>query len=74
MLVAIVGFFFLKVSGIRQQNPGEVDSRRGGINGAFITVRDEPGQIAGVIDVRVREYDSVDRFRIDRRFLPVSQT
>ena len=74
MLVSIVGFFFLKVSGIGQQNSGQVNSSGCCEDGTFITVRDEPRQITGVIDVRVCEYDRVDRFWIDRRRFPVPQS
>jgi len=74
MLVSIVGFFFLKVSGIGQQNSGQVNSGGCCEDRTFITVRDEPRQITGVIDVRVCEYDRVDRFWIDRRRFPVPQS
>src|SRR5437879_13417596 len=74
MLVSIVGFFFLKVSGIGQQNSGQVNSSGCCKDGTFITLRDEPRQITGVIDVRVCEYDRVDRFWIDRRRFPVPQS
>src|SRR6266704_2648305 len=74
MLVSIVGFFFLKVSGIGQQNSGQVNSSGCCEDGTFISVRDEPRQITGVIDVRVCEYDRVDRFWIDRRRFPVPQS
>src|SRR5437867_12840422 len=74
MLVSIVGFFFLKVSGIGQQNSGQVNSSGCCVDGTFITLSDEPRQITGVIDVRVCEYDRVDRFWSDRRRFPVPQS
>ncbi len=64
--------FFLQVRGVRQKQKAELVRGGVGINGAAVTVADEPGQEAGVIDVRVSENDPVDGGRIDGEFVPVA--
>ena len=73
MLVAIIRFFFLKMTRVGQQNSGEIHGSGRRVNRSFVTVRNEPRQVTGVIDVGVRQNDGVHRRRVHRRIFPVSQ-
>ena len=72
--IAIVGFLFLQTRCIGQKNLEQISAAARTINWSAKTVLDEPRQIAGVIDVRVRDDHGIHRRRIERRFLPVTLT
>src|SRR3972149_6789984 len=74
MLVTVPRFYFLQVSGVGQQNARQIDRRGSGVNRAFVTQSHKLRQIAGVIDVRVRQNDGVYRTRVDGRLRPVPET
>ena len=58
--------------GVRQHDPAEVLRARRAEDTSAEPVRDEPRQIADVIEVGVRQHDGVDLGRGDRQILPVA--
>jgi hypothetical protein len=70
--VVILGLLFLKVSGIRQQDPEQVDGGGRRVHCAAEPVGLEPRQVSAVVDVRVRQHDVIDRPRLDGQALPVA--
>lgn len=71
-LVGVLGVLFLQMTGVGQQDAGEVHRRWGGIDRPGVSLFDEPRQISGVVEVGVGEHDGVDRRRIDGKRRPVS--
>jgi hypothetical protein len=67
-------FFLLKMRGIGQQDVSQIDGRWSGIYRALETLRNEPRQVSGVIDMRMREDDGIDGSWINWRSLPISQS
>ena len=65
--------FFLDVRGIRQHERAEIAGARGAEDAAAKTSGHEAGQIAAVVEVRMREDHGVDPGRIDRQRGPVAQ-
>src|SRR5580692_6802989 len=57
--------FFLKMRGILEQNRSEIDSRRIGKDRASIPVLYEYRQPTGMVQVRMRQHQVVDRFWIN---------
>jgi hypothetical protein len=67
-----LGVFFLKMRGIGQDDPRKVGSGGRAEDAALETLRDEPREVASVIEVRVSEDDGRDRIGLDRKGLPVA--
>ena len=63
--------FFLDAAGVGQHDPAEILRAGGAEDAAAEALRDEPRQIAAVIEVRVRQHDGVDLRWLDRKVLPV---
>jgi hypothetical protein len=61
--IAIVGFFFLKASGVRQEYAQKFRGAARAIDWTTETLVDEAREITGVIDVRVSQEHCIDRCR-----------
>src|SRR6185436_8275359 len=72
MAIAIVSIFFLQTASVRQQDLQQVGSATRAVNWSTKALSDQARQVAGVIDVRVRDQHGVERVRIERRILPVA--
>ncbi len=72
MPVGETGVLFLQPAGVGQHQRTQVGRARGAEDSAVKTVGDETWQQAGVIDVRVREDDRVDRRGMNRQRPPVA--
>ena len=71
LAIGVVGFFFLIVGRIQQQ---QFAKRLGGgsrIDRASKSILHESRQVADVVDVSMRQHDGVDVRRIERQSLPV---
>src|SRR5690606_4776580 len=64
---------FVDAAAVGQQHAAEVRGRGGAVDGAAESVAHEDGQVAAVVDVRVREHDRVDRPWRDGEARPVAQ-
>ena len=53
------------VGAVAEHRVAEVARGLGGVDGAAVASADEGGEVAAVVDVRVREEDAVDRTGID---------
>ena len=71
-LVRELRVLFLQVRGVGQHQLAQVGRAAGAVHRALEALRDEPRQPAGVIDVRVRQDDGVDRLGRDRQRRPVA--
>ena len=71
--VGPLGFPFLQVGTVRQENAAEVKGGVGAMDRAFEALLDQHGQIAGMIDMRVGQDDRVNGSRVYRQRLPVAQ-
>lgn len=71
--VGVVGFFFLQVTRIRQQDAAQVACCGGAEDPAAKTVAHQQWQVAAVVEVGVREYDVVYGRRIDRQRCAIFQ-
>jgi hypothetical protein len=74
MLVPISRFLFLEVSGIGQQNAGQIYCSGRRIDGTAEPLSDESRQVTGVVDVRVSQNYGIDRAWIHGRLRPVAET
>jgi hypothetical protein len=66
-----LGIFFLQVSRISQHDLGQLRGTAGAKDPAGKSLRDQPGQMPAMIEVRVREHDGINRTRGHRERLPV---
>lgn len=73
VLVAKACLFFLKVSGVRKENPQEIDRCGRAIDHAAKSLIDEPRKITGMVNVCVRQHDGIDRPWINRRRIPIPE-
>ena len=73
VLVGLPRVFFLDAAGIRQYQPAQVGRTAGAEDAPAEALRDEPRQVADVIEMRMRQDDGVDRVRRHRTILPVSE-
>ena len=71
MPVGVPGIFFLDVRRIGEHQGAEVACAGGAEDSALEALRDEPRQVAAVVEVGVGEDDRVDARRVDRQRLPV---
>ncbi len=72
--VGVAGLLFLQVGRIRQQNLAQGLGGLAAIDLAAETVLDQQRQIAGMVDMRVRQHNGIDGRRVYRQFRPVLQT
>jgi hypothetical protein len=72
-LVVIGGLLFLEVARVGQEQRQEVGRRPGGEDAPPEALLEEPGQVAAVVDVGVREHDPVERGGVDGQPIPVPQ-
>jgi hypothetical protein len=71
--VVVGGLLLLEVAGVRQHDPRQVGRAPRRRDLPLEAVLDQPGQIAGVVDVGVREGDGVDPRGVDGQSLPVPE-
>ena len=71
--VVVRGLLLLEVARVRKHDPREILGPAGGGDGAAEAVLDQPGQVADVVDVGVREGDGVDPGGVDGQLVPVAQ-
>ena len=69
----LFGVFFLQMRGIGQQDVAQLDGRRVGVNGPAESVAHQARQIAGVIQVRMRQHAPVEGRRLLGQRIPVAQ-
>ena len=67
----VFGVLFLQITGIRQKDGAEIGRRMGAENGSAKAALDQQRQIAGVVQMGVRENDGVDAARFDRKLRPI---
>ena len=73
-LVVVRRVFFLQVAGIGQHHGTQLDGRLRGIDRPVKPLLHQPRNPAAVIEMRVRENDSIDFARRDWSVLPVAVT
>ena len=73
MPIRILGFFFLQMTAIGEQDLTEITGRMRAVDPAFETVLGEQRQVTAVINMSMGEDYSVDRLGVDWQRLPVSQ-
>src|SRR6516164_9144111 len=71
MLLRILRFFFLQVSRILQQNLRQLNRRRIRIDRLVVPIAHQHRQPSGVVQMRVRQHQVINRLRIDRQRIPV---
>ena len=71
LLVGVVGILLLKLGGVEEQKPRELERGGGAVHGTAKPVAHQARQIAGMIDVRVGQDDVIERGRLERRRAPV---
>ncbi len=71
--VRVRRILFLDAGGIRQEDPRKVGRRRRRVDRSPEAFFDKAGQHSGVIDMRVREENSIQFTRIERRLVPVAE-
>ena len=71
--LGVFGVFFLQMRGIGEQDVAQLDGRRVGVDRAMKSVAHEPRQIAGVVQVRVRQHAPIERRGFFRKRIPVAQ-
>jgi hypothetical protein len=69
--IRVGGVFFLHLGRVHEQKLGEVERRGDAIDGTAEPVLSQSRQIAGVIDVGVREKNEVERVWLESGPLPV---
>ena len=69
--VRIFGVLFLQITGVGQKDGAEIGRRMGAENGSAKAALDQQRQIAGVVEMGVRENDGVDAARFDRKLRPI---
>ena len=55
LLVGVAGLLLLNVSSVRQQDTKQIPGRRGAVHRSVESLANQPGQPAGVVDVRPAE-------------------
>ena len=64
--------FFLQLRGVRKHDAREIRGGRRAEDAALEALRDQPRQIAAVIEMRVRQDDRLDRVSANGQRLPVA--
>ncbi len=73
MAIGVFRRTFLQVARVRQENSAKIARGRGAEYPALETMFHQQWQIAGMIEMRVSEDDSIDRTHVDRQRRPVAQ-
>ena len=73
LLVGELRIFFLEVSGVRQHDLGEIDSRRGSQDPAAKAVLDQARDVTDVVEVGVRQHQPSNARRRHGQRIPVAQ-
>ena len=71
VLVGVAGLFFLEVRRIGQHDRAQVARARRAEDPAAKSLRDEPREVAAVIEVGMRQHHGVDARGVDRKRRPV---
>lgn len=69
--IGVLGILFLQVAAVLEDQFGQVAGCGGGVDASAKAITHELGQVAGVVQVRVRQYHRVECLRRDRQWLPV---
>ena len=67
------GVFFLQMATVGQQDGAQVARARRAVDGAGVAIAHQQGQVAAVVQVRVREHHGVDLAGRHGQRLPVAQ-
>ena len=67
------GVFFLQMCGVGQHQRAQLPRTRRTENPPLEALRDEPGQIAAVVEMGVCQHDRVDFGRVDRQRRPIAK-
>ena len=71
LAVQELGILHLQVGGVQQHEPGQFRRGRGRVDRAAVTLADETGQVAAVVDMGMREKHPVHAARLEGCGLPV---
>ena len=72
--VVVLGFFFLKPSGVREQHLDEVSGRPGRVDISREPILEQTGEIAAMVDVSVGEDYPLNRRRRHGKAVPIAES